>query len=96
MAGAAAGGAQRGGGGGGTFNLYIGSSVRAGYLLSTSRATENFLVECENDWTLADTINRQDGKLAVNFDKEEVILRSHNTGEIRWRDAGPINGTCRP
>jgi len=30
VAGAAAGGAQRGVGGGGTFNLYLGSSVRAG------------------------------------------------------------------
>jgi hypothetical protein len=30
VAGAAAGGAQRSDGGGGTFNLYIGSSVRAG------------------------------------------------------------------
>ena len=80
MAGAAAGGAQRRDGGGGTFNLYIGSSVRAGYLLSTLRATENFLVECENDWTLAETMNRREAKLAVNFDKQEMILRPHNTG----------------
>jgi hypothetical protein len=39
VAGAAAGGAQRDGGGGGTFNLYIGSSVRAGIPLSISRTT---------------------------------------------------------
>ncbi len=82
-------------GGGGTFNLYIGSSVRAGYLLSTSCATKNF------SWN-SRRIGREDErmggmqKLAVNFYQQEMILRPHNSDQIGRRDEGSINRTRRP